>query len=134
MALQVFMPSIRRGSSVADFEERPAVLKQAVADGAGPEDADEEVVRRFAFTPGHILVDRNIQVDALMLALMLGVLAYSPARALIGLALMIGGVVLTGSSRSSTELLERSLKRAEQERNAAIDALGLAPIGGDPRD
>jgi hypothetical protein len=63
----------------------------------------------------------------LLLALLLGVFAYSPARVLLALALLIGGVVLTGSSKSSTEQLERSLERVERERNAAIDALGLVP-------
>ena len=64
----------------------------------------------------------------LLLAIVLGGFAYSPARALFALALLIGGLVLTGSSKSSTEHLERSLQRAERERNAAIDALPLAPI------
>ncbi len=62
---------------------------------------------------------------ALLLALMLGLLAFTPARVLVALALLIGGVVLAGSSRSSTEQLERRLARASAERNAAIDALGL---------
>ena len=35
--------------------------------------------------------------------------------------------MLTGSSKSSTDELERSLARAEAERNEAIDTLGLAP-------
>jgi hypothetical protein len=68
-----------------------------------------------------------------LLALVLDALAYSPARTLIALALLIGGVVLTGSSKSSTEQLERALQQAERERDAAIDALGLVPAqdGGD---
>ncbi len=61
----------------------------------------------------------------LMIALMLGVLAFAPARVLFALALTIGGVVLAASSKSSTDQLERSLQRAERERNDAIDALGL---------
>jgi hypothetical protein len=65
----------------------------------------------------------------LLLALMIGVLAFAPARVVFALALMIGGVVLAGSSKSSTEQLERSLERAERQRNAAIDALGLVTAG-----
>ncbi len=61
----------------------------------------------------------------LLLALMIGVFAFAPARVVFALALMIGGVVFAGSSKSSTEQLERSLARAERERNAAIDALAL---------
>jgi len=44
------------------------------------------------------------------------------------LALAIGGIVLMGSSRSSTEELERWLRRAEAERIAAIDALDLVQV------
>lgn len=63
----------------------------------------------------------------LLVALMFGLIVFTPARVLMALALLIGGVVLTGSSKSSTDELERALARAEAERNAAIDALGLAP-------
>ena len=65
----------------------------------------------------------------LLLALMIGVFVFAPARVVFALALMIGGVVLAGSSKSSTEQLERSLERAERQRNAAIDALGLIEAG-----
>jgi hypothetical protein len=37
--------------------------------------------------------------------------------------------VLMGSSRSSTEELERDLKQVEAERMAAIDALELVQVG-----
>ncbi len=66
----------------------------------------------------------------LLVALMLGLIAFTPARVLAALALLIGGVVLAGSSRSSTDQLQRELQRAEAERNAAIDALGLIEAGG----
>jgi hypothetical protein len=68
---------------------------------------------------------------ALLAGFALGLLAYTPTRMIVALALAIGGVVLTGSSRSSTEELERSLKQAEAERMAAIDALNLVQVGGD---
>ena len=60
---------------------------------------------------------------------MIGVFAFAPARVVFALALMIGGVVFAGSSKSSTEQLEGSLARAERERNAAIDALALVTAG-----
>lgn len=66
----------------------------------------------------------------LLLALMIGVIGFAPARVVFTLALLIGGVVFAGSSKSSTEQLEGSLARAERERNAAIDALGLVDAGG----
>jgi hypothetical protein len=59
----------------------------------------------------------------------LGLVNYTPARMIVALALAIGGIVLMGSSRSSTEELERALRRAEAERVAAIDALDLVQVG-----
>ena len=59
----------------------------------------------------------------------LGLVNDSPTQVIVALALAIGGVVLMGSSRSSTEELERSLKQAETERIAAIDALNLTAVG-----
>jgi hypothetical protein len=44
------------------------------------------------------------------------------------IALAIGGVVLMGSSRASTEQLMLSLKRTEGERSVAIKALELVPL------
>ena len=69
---------------------------------------------------------------ALLAGVALGLVEYTPTRMIVALALAIGGVVLTGSSRSSTEELERSLKQAEAERMAAIDALDLVQVGLDP--
>ena len=65
----------------------------------------------------------------LLLGLALGLVAFSPARVLVGLALLIGGFVLAGSSRSSTDEFTRQVARAEAERNAAIDALRLVDAG-----
>ncbi len=61
--------------------------------------------------------------------IMLGLLDFTPARMILGIALAIGGVVLMGSSRSSTQQLELALKQTEGERNAAIDALELVQLG-----
>jgi O-antigen ligase len=69
---------------------------------------------------------------ALLAGFALGLVDYTPTRMIVALALAIGGVVLTGSSRSSTEELERSLKQAEAERMAAIDALDLVQVRLDP--
>ena len=67
---------------------------------------------------------------ALLVCFMLGLISFSPVRLIVGLSLAIGGVVLTGSSRASTEQLELSLKQTEKERSAAIplrSCLGLRP-------
>jgi len=61
----------------------------------------------------------------LVLALIVGVFEATPARVLSAFALIIGGLVLAGSSKSSTAEFERRRARAVAERNAAIDALGL---------
>ncbi len=65
---------------------------------------------------------------ALLAGFALGLVAYTPTRMIVALALAIGGVVLMGSSRSSTEELERALRQAEAERIAAIDALDLVQV------
>jgi hypothetical protein len=67
---------------------------------------------------------------ALLLCLLIGLLSYTPTAMIIGIALGVGGVVLMGSSKASTEELELSLKRTEAARSAAIDALELVEIGG----
>ena len=66
---------------------------------------------------------------ALLACLLLGLIDFTPVRMIVALALAIGGVVLSGSSRSSTELLERSLTRLEAERNAAIDGAEIVQFG-----
>jgi Kef-type K+ transport system membrane component KefB len=63
--------------------------------------------------------------------LALGALYFTPARMIVGISLALGGIVLTGSSKTSTEQLERSLKRTEDARNSAIDALDFVQIAGD---
>jgi hypothetical protein len=46
---------------------------------------------------------------------------------------IVGGLVLMGSSVGSTKQLGLSLKRTEDERNAAIDALEFLDLGDGPR-
>ena len=66
---------------------------------------------------------------ALLAGLVFGARRLHAERVIVALALAIGGLVLMGSSRSSTEELERALKQAEAERMAAIDALDLVQVG-----
>ena len=49
-------------------------------------------------------------------------------RMIVGITLGLGGLVLMGSSVGSTKQLEHSLKQAEDERIAAIDALALVQL------
>lgn len=66
---------------------------------------------------------------ALLSCLLLDLLSFTPVGMIIGITLGIGGLVLMGSSKATTEELEHSLKKMEQERGAAIDALQLIPVG-----
>ncbi len=66
---------------------------------------------------------------ALLLFLLVGALDFTPVRMIVAIALSIGGMVLSGSSRSSTELLERSLQRIEAERRAASQGAEFVQLG-----
>ena len=66
---------------------------------------------------------------ALLVAVALGLAIFTPVRMIVGISLGLGGLVLMGSSVGSTKELELSLKQAEDERRAAIDALELVPLG-----
>lgn len=63
--------------------------------------------------------------SAWLAGLMLGLLSFTPVQMIVGVSLGLGGLVLMGSSKASTDQLEHSLKRTQGERNAAIDALEL---------
>jgi hypothetical protein len=65
----------------------------------------------------------------LLVGLLLGVIGFAPARMVAAIALAIGGVVLTGSSQSSTEELERALRLIEAERKAAIEGVEFFSLG-----
>ena len=65
---------------------------------------------------------------ALLICLMLGLATFTPVRMIVGITVALGGLVLMGSSVGSTKQLELSLKQAEDERNAAIDALELVQL------
>ena len=65
---------------------------------------------------------------ALLVCLTLGLATFTPVRMIVGITLALGGLVLMGSSVGSTKQLELSLKRTEEERNAAIDALELIQL------
>jgi hypothetical protein len=67
---------------------------------------------------------------AALAGLALGLLTFELTRVIVAISLTLGGVILMGSSKTSTEQLQFSLKRAEGERNAAIDALDLVTPGG----
>ena len=61
--------------------------------------------------------------------LALGLATVTPVRIIVGIAIGLGGLVLMGSSVGSTTQLELSLKKTEDERNAAIDTLEFVDLG-----
>jgi hypothetical protein len=66
---------------------------------------------------------------ALVIYLVIGLAPVTPVQIIVGIALGLGGLVLMGSSLGSTKQLELSLRRAEDERNAAIDSMELVNLG-----
>jgi len=70
---------------------------------------------------------------ALLVALIFGLAFFTPVRMIVGISLGLGGLVLMGSSVGSTKQLELSLKRTEDERNVAIDALKLVQLSDSGR-
>ncbi len=66
---------------------------------------------------------------ALLICLLFGLVTVMPIRIIVGIVVGLGGLVLMGSSVGSTKQLEFSLKRTEDERNAAIDALEFVDLG-----
>jgi hypothetical protein len=70
---------------------------------------------------------------ALLICLALGLVTVMPVRMIVGIVIGLGGLVLMGSSVGSTKQLELSLKRTEDERNAAIDALKFVDLGDGAR-
>ena len=65
---------------------------------------------------------------AWLAGLMFGFVTFMPVRFVSGVVVGLGGLILMGSSVGSTRQLELSLRQAENERNAAIDALELVTV------
>ena len=64
----------------------------------------------------------------LLVALVVGLLRFSPNLMMIGVGLGLGGIVLMGSSKSSTDLLEGQLRKVEADRDRAIDGLRMVEV------
>lgn len=110
----MFKPDSRGVEEIDELEARIADLRDSVA-----RSHRLMLVGRAAAATGPVL----------LVCLVIGLIDFTPVRMIVALALAIGGVVLSGSSRSSTEQLERSLRRLEAERNAAIDGAELFQFG-----
>ncbi len=102
-------------SDIADIERQIEELAAAVDRGA-----------RFV-RAGQASVAFGV---ALLAGLTTGVLAFNPVAMVAGFALAIGGVVLTGSSKSSLDELKTALGEAEALRKSSIDGLRLVTVNG----
>lgn len=78
-----------------------------------------------------ILTGRSGVVLGLVIfaGLLVGVVDFAPTRMIVAIALTVGGVVLAGSSRSSTDELEGALRLVEAERKAAIEGAEFIELG-----
>jgi hypothetical protein len=92
----------------------------------------EELQEKIGRSRRLMLLGRACTVlgPVLLLALLLGLLSFTPVEMVIGITLGIGGIVLMGSSKATKEDLGYSLKKIEEERSAAIDALKLVQVAG----
>ena len=91
----------------------------------------EELREKIGRSRRFMLIGRACAImgPVLLVGLLLGLLSFSPVVMIIGITLGIGGLVLMGSSKATTEELEHSLKKIDKERSAAIDALQLVQFG-----
>jgi hypothetical protein len=96
----------------------------------------EELREAIERSRSYALAGRGAAVagPALIIGFVLGLVAFTPVRMILALALAIGGIVLAGSSRATTDELGRSLQKAQAERKALIDALELVNLGGGTAD
>jgi hypothetical protein len=80
-----------------------------------------------------LMIVGRVSSAAGVLALILFALSSTPlsvAWLMTAIALALGGLVLIGASKSSTDELQQALTKAQMDRTAAIDALELKQIEG----
>jgi hypothetical protein len=68
----------------------------------------------------------------LLLAIMLGAIKLDPTTLIAAIAIVIGGTVVLGSNRSTSQQAVAALRTAESDRAELIDLLDL-PVAGDER-
>ena len=67
---------------------------------------------------------------AVLIAIVLGVIAFSPVAMICGLAAVLGGIVAMGSNASTLAQTVQAIAVAESERNALIGQIGLRVVEG----
>jgi hypothetical protein len=66
----------------------------------------------------------------LFLAVIFTPMSYSPAALMAAIALILGGIVVLGSNRSTSQQAFAALRTAEADRAELISQLDLTPAGG----
>ncbi len=104
---------------------------------SGPESQIERLEVQIDELTGSIRQSQKLMLGGQMSAA-LGVLALavflvssislSLAWFMTSVALVLGGFVLMGASKSTTDELQRALMKTQMDRTKAIDALNLKPI------
>ena len=78
-----------------------------------------------------LVIKAAVVAGAVLLAFtVLGLIRFSPVLLVSGIAAVLGGVALFGSTMSTRDHLIAALKRCEAERAAKIDALALRDVAG----
>ena len=67
---------------------------------------------------------------AVLVAIVVGVIPFSPVAMVSGLAAVLGGIVLRGTNRSTLEQTVAAIASAEAERNALIGGIALRVVDG----
>ena len=79
-----------------------------------------------------LVIKAAVAASAVLLVLTaVGVIRFSPVLFVTGIAAVLGGLALYGSTMSTRDQLITAVKRCEAERAAKIDALTLRNVEGD---
>ncbi|MFO1148787.1 MAG: hypothetical protein U1E62_10460 [Alsobacter sp.] len=106
-----------------DLSDDVARLERRMEDLAGAADRSRRlalIARACAALAGLWLVAGTVRLVPL-----------DSAGLVLAIAVVLGGIVLAGSSRSTAEELDGSIRKAQAERDRLIDSIDPAPI--DPR-
>jgi hypothetical protein len=105
-----------------DLHDRVVRLEDRIEDLAGAIENCRKfiLVSRLAIAGGGVV----------LLALAVGAIAFSPMAMVGAFAAMIGGTVLAGSNRSTSQQAAAALAAAEAERAELIGQIDLRVVGG----
>jgi hypothetical protein len=109
------MPSADLRDHIEDLETRIEALAATA----------EQCRKIILFAKATIVVG-----GVVLVAIVLGVLKFTPVAMICGMAAVLGGIVVFGSNRSTMEQTVLAMRSAEAERNALIGQIGLRVVDG----